>query len=97
MKMLQTARTAAMQKLHCDVTRSAGCLLWAVCNHLLGHPAQSSECRLSDPFLSQDGDIPLFGFVFSEMPEVIRSPAGQTLLTSLGVINIIAYLGSERE
>jgi mono/diheme cytochrome c family protein len=50
-----------------------------------------------DPILSHGGDMPLFGFVFSEMSEVIRSPGGQTVLTSPEVIDLIAYLESVQE
>jgi mono/diheme cytochrome c family protein len=47
-----------------------------------------------DPIVSHGGDMPLFGFVFSEMSEVLRSPGGQTVLTSPEVIDLVAYLES---
>lgn len=50
-----------------------------------------------DPILSHGGDMPLFGFVFSEMSEVIASPGGQTVLTSREVIDIVTYLESVQE
>lgn len=50
-----------------------------------------------DPILSHGGDMPLFGFVFSEMSAVIRSPGGQTVLTSPEVIDLVAYLESVQE
>ena len=50
-----------------------------------------------DPILSHGGDMPLFGFVFSDMTEVLRSPGGQTVLTSPEVIDLLAYLESVQE
>lgn len=50
-----------------------------------------------DPILSHGGDMPLFGFVFSEMSEVLTSPGGQTVLTSPEVLDIVAYLESVQE
>lgn len=50
-----------------------------------------------DPILSHGGDMPLFGFVFSDMSEVITSPGGQTVLTSPEVLDIVAYLESVQE
>lgn len=50
-----------------------------------------------DPILSHGGDMPLFGFVFSEMSEVLSSPGGQTVLTSPEVVDIITYLESVQE
>lgn len=50
-----------------------------------------------DPIVSHGGDMPIFGFVFSEMSEVMRSPGGQTVLTSPEVIDIVAYLESVQE
>jgi mono/diheme cytochrome c family protein len=50
-----------------------------------------------DPILSHGGDMPLFGFVFSEMSEVLDSPGGQTVLTSPEVIDLLAYLESMQE
>ncbi len=47
-----------------------------------------------DPIVSHGGDMPLFGFVFSEMSEILRSPGGQTVLTSPEVIDLVAYLES---
>ena len=50
-----------------------------------------------DPILSHGGDMPLFGFVFSDMSEVLTSPGGQTMLTSPEVVDIVAYLESVQE
>ena len=50
-----------------------------------------------DPILSHGGDMPLFGFVFSEMSVVLSSPGGQTVLTSPEVVDILAYLESVQE
>ena len=50
-----------------------------------------------DPILSHGGDMPLFGFVFSDMSEVLTSPGGQTMLTSPEVLDIVAYLQSVQE
>jgi mono/diheme cytochrome c family protein len=50
-----------------------------------------------DPILSHGGDMPLFGFVFSEMSQVISSPGGQTVLTSPEVLDIVAYLETVQE
>jgi mono/diheme cytochrome c family protein len=50
-----------------------------------------------DPIVSHGGDMPLFGFVFSEMSEILRSPGGQTVLTSPEVIDLVAYLESVQE
>jgi hypothetical protein len=50
-----------------------------------------------DPIVSHGGDMPLFGFVFSEMSEILRSPGGQTVLTSPEVIDLVAYLESIQE
>ncbi|PWK62660.1 cytochrome c [Roseicyclus mahoneyensis] len=50
-----------------------------------------------DPILSHGGDMPLFGFVFSEMSQVLTSPGGQTVLTSPEVLDIVAYLESVQE
>ncbi|AHM05376.1 cytochrome c family protein, putative [Roseibacterium elongatum DSM 19469] len=45
-----------------------------------------------DPILSHGGDMPLFGFVFSEMSEVLRSEGGQTVVTSAEVLDLISFL-----
>lgn len=50
-----------------------------------------------DPILSHGGDMPLFGFVFSEMSRVLSSPGGQTVLTSPEVLDLVAYLESVQE
>jgi mono/diheme cytochrome c family protein len=50
-----------------------------------------------DPILSHGGDMPLFGFVFSEMSAMIRSPGGQTVLTSPEVIDLVDYLESVQQ
>jgi len=50
-----------------------------------------------DPILSHGGDMPVFGFVFSEMSQVITSPGGQTVLTSREVVDIVTYLESVQE
>lgn len=50
-----------------------------------------------DPILSHGGDMPIFGFVFSELSEVITSPGGQTVLTSREVVDIVSYLESVQE
>lgn len=50
-----------------------------------------------DPIVSHGGDMPLFGFVFSEMSEVMTSPGGQTVLTSPEVVDLVAYLESVQE
>jgi mono/diheme cytochrome c family protein len=50
-----------------------------------------------DPIVSHGGDMPLFGFVFSDMSEVIRSPGGQTVLTSPEVTDLLAYLESVQD
>jgi len=50
-----------------------------------------------DPILSHGGDMPLFGFVFSEMSQVLSSPGGQTVLTSPEVVDILTYLESVQE
>jgi len=50
-----------------------------------------------DPILSHGGDMPIFGFVFSELSQVITSPGGQTVLTSREVVDIVGYLESVQE
>jgi len=50
-----------------------------------------------DPILSHGGDMPLFGFRFSEMSEVITTPGGQTVLTSREVVDLVTYLESVQE
>lgn len=45
-----------------------------------------------DPLLSHGGDMPIYGFVFGEMSEVLRSVDGRTLLTSDEVVDLVAYL-----
>jgi mono/diheme cytochrome c family protein len=50
-----------------------------------------------DPILSHGGDMPLFGFRFSEMSQILTSPGGQTVLTSPEVIDLLAYLESVQE
>lgn len=50
-----------------------------------------------DPIVSHGGDMPLFGFVFSEMSELMRSPGGQTVLTSPEVVDLLAYIESVQE
>ncbi|GAA5068769.1 cytochrome c [Roseibacterium beibuensis] len=50
-----------------------------------------------DPILSHGGDMPLFGFVFSDMSEVLRTEGGQTVLTSSEVVDLVAFLESRQE
>lgn len=50
-----------------------------------------------DPILSHGGDMPLFGFIFSEMSQVLTSPGGQTVLTSPEMLDLLAYLESMQE
>jgi mono/diheme cytochrome c family protein len=50
-----------------------------------------------DPILGHGGDMPLFGFVFSEMSEVLTSPGGQTILTSPEVVDIVAFLEAAQD
>ena len=50
-----------------------------------------------DPIVSHGGDMPIYGFVFSEMSEVLTSPGGQTLLTSREVVDLVTYLEAEQE
>lgn len=45
-----------------------------------------------DPILSHGGDMPIFGYVFGEMSEVLRTPGGQTLLTSPEVVALVDFL-----
>lgn len=50
-----------------------------------------------DPIVSHGGEMPLFGYVFSGMSDVLRSPGGQTVLTSPEVIDLVAFLESVQE
>jgi mono/diheme cytochrome c family protein len=50
-----------------------------------------------DPILSHGGEMPLFGFVFSEMSEVMRSTGGQTVLTSPEVVDLVAFLEAAQD
>lgn len=49
-----------------------------------------------DPLVSHGGDMPLFGFVFGEMSEVMRDGA-QTLLTAPEVVDLVAFLERSQE
>lgn len=44
--------------------------------------------------LSHGGDMPIFGFIFEGMSEILRSQGGQTLLTSPQVVDLVTYLES---
>lgn len=44
-----------------------------------------------DPLVSHGGDMPLFGFVFGEMSEIMQD-GSQTLLTAPEVVDLVAYL-----
>jgi mono/diheme cytochrome c family protein len=49
-----------------------------------------------DTILSHGGEMPIFGFVFGEMSEVLRSRGGQTLLTSPEVVDLVTFLESQQ-
>lgn len=49
-----------------------------------------------DPLVSHGGDMPLFGFVFGEMSQVMRDGA-QTLLTAPEVVDLVAFLERSQE
>lgn len=49
-----------------------------------------------DPLVSHGSDMPLFGFVFGEMSEVLRD-ANQTILTAPEVVDLVAYLERVQE
>ncbi len=44
--------------------------------------------------LSHGGDMPIFGFIFEDTSEILRSQGGQTLLTSPQIVDLVAYLES---
>ena len=50
-----------------------------------------------DPILGHGGDMPLFGFLYSDMSEILTSPGGQTTLTSPEVVDIVTFLEAEQE
>ena len=50
-----------------------------------------------DPILGHGGDMPLFGFRFSAMSELLTSPGGQTVLTSPEVVALVDFLESMQE
>jgi mono/diheme cytochrome c family protein len=49
-----------------------------------------------DPILSHGSDMPLFGYVFGDMSEVMRD-GSQTILTAPEVVDLVAYLESVQE
>jgi mono/diheme cytochrome c family protein len=49
-----------------------------------------------DPLVSHGSDMPLYGFIFGEMSEVMRDGA-QTVLTAPEVVDLVAYLESAQE
>lgn len=49
-----------------------------------------------DPLVSHGSDMPLYGFVFSEMSEVMRD-ANQMILTAPEVVDLVAYLERVQE
>jgi hypothetical protein len=50
-----------------------------------------------DPILGHGGDMPIYGFRFSAMSEVLTSPGGQTVLTSPEVVALVDFLESMQE
>lgn len=50
-----------------------------------------------DIIMSHGGDMPIFGFIFEEQSEILRSQGGQTLLTSPQVVDLVTYLESVQE
>ncbi len=49
-----------------------------------------------DPLVSHGSDMPLYGFVFGEMSEIMRDGA-QTVLTAPEVVDLVAYLETMQE
>jgi mono/diheme cytochrome c family protein len=49
-----------------------------------------------DPLVSHGGDMPLFGFVFGEMSEIMRD-GSQVVLTAPEVVDMVAYLERMQE
>ena len=49
-----------------------------------------------DPILSHGSDMPLFGFIFGEMSEVLRD-GSQVVLTAPEVVDMVAYLERMQE
>ncbi len=45
-----------------------------------------------DPLLSHGGDMPIYGYVFGAMSQVMRMEGGPTLLTAPEVVDLVAYL-----
>lgn len=50
-----------------------------------------------DPILGHGGDMPIYGFRFSAMSEVLTSPGGQTVLTSPEVVALVDFLAAMQE
>jgi hypothetical protein len=49
-----------------------------------------------DPLVSHGSDMPLYGFVFGEMSEVMRD-ANQMILTAPEVVDLVAFLERSQE
>jgi mono/diheme cytochrome c family protein len=50
-----------------------------------------------DPIVGHGGDMPLFGFRFGAMSEVLSSTGGQTVLTSPEVVDLVTFLEQMQE
>jgi len=49
-----------------------------------------------DPLLSHGGDMPIYGYVFGAMSQVMRMEGGPTLLTAPEVVDLVAYLEAQQ-
>ena len=49
-----------------------------------------------DPLVSHGSDMPLFGFMFGEMSQIMRD-GSQTILTAPQVLDLVAFLEREQE
>jgi hypothetical protein len=49
-----------------------------------------------DPLVSHGSDMPLFGFMFGEMSQIMRD-GSQTILTAPEVVDLVAFLEREQE
>lgn len=50
-----------------------------------------------DIIMSHGGGMPIYGHIFEDQSEILRSRGGQTLLTSPQVVDLVAYLESVQQ
>ncbi len=50
-----------------------------------------------DIIMSQGGGMPIYGYIFEDQSEILRSQRGQTLLTSPQAVDLVTYLESVKE